>query len=743
MRLNHALLAATCAAASSLAVVCGLVVAGSFTDAVSAIEREHASEQMHLVQHALDSEKDDLNRYARAWATGEVTNRFMERPWQGASALVPSQASMISSDVDVLRLHDTDGVTRLSMERDGAYGAAAFLPLVLPREDRRWAASLNPADPKMFMAPTADGFALVALEPVRRRLDAGAHGTLVAVRLLDAETLGRIRALTGVAFEVRPLTFTPAGFEGPLGRGEVQTLALSADQLSAFAFLVDPDTRAPLALLELTAPRTALQLSISAITKAGLVGLLFGLVIVGATVMFGRRFILQPLANLTQSALNAERDGIFCAPGVMQRRDELGELGRAFERAWDTLQARSRQLDAARRHAESANEAKSSFLAAMSHEIRTPLNGVLGMAHGLRATTLAPRQAEMVDVIVDSGEALLAVLNDILDLAKVEAGRVEIESIPFDVEDLAIGAQALFTLKAHQKNLSFAVEIDPSARRSFQGDPTRIRQVLYNLLSNAVKFTETGEVRVRVWAEAHANGAARLFWQVRDTGIGMSAETQSRLFSKFVQADSSTTRRFGGSGLGLALSRGLVELMDGRITVESAPGEGATFTFSVVVEPCAAVHTPAPRAEDLTPLTAPDDGPGEGLRILAAEDNPVNQLVLRTLLAQIGIEVTIVDNGQLAVEAWQQGMFDLVLMDVQMPVCDGPTATREIRRLEAEGGLHRTPIIALTANAMAHQVEAYLAAGMDGHVAKPIRPDELFRELLSAAARGGAVEHAA
>jgi PAS domain S-box-containing protein len=383
-----------------------------------------------------------------------------------------------------------------------------------------------------------------------------------------------------------------------------------------------------------------------------------------------------------------------------------------------------RALIEAKEEAEAATRAKSAFLATMSHEIRTPLNGVLGMAQAMAAEPMAPAQRARLDVIRQSGETLLSVLNDVLDLSKIEAGRLELEAAEFDIAALAAGAQAVFQTLAEQKGVAFDVSVTRAAAGVYLGDATRVRQVLNNLISNALKFTEAGHVSVTI---GQRRGALTL--KVADTGIGMSPAEQASLFQKFAQADASTTRRFGGTGLGLAICRELAELMGGRIGVKSAEGKGSTFT----------VILPLPRLERPARKPAPREAPAHPLstdntrlRVLAAEDNPVNQLVLNTLLSQIGVHVVMVGDGVDAVAAWESGDWDLILMDVQMPRMDGPTAVRFIRAREQAQGRRRTPIVALTANAMTHQVNEYLAAGMDGFVPKPIEVERLFAALDTA-----------
>jgi CheY-like chemotaxis protein len=324
-----------------------------------------------------------------------------------------------------------------------------------------------------------------------------------------------------------------------------------------------------------------------------------------------------------------------------------------------------------------------------------------------------------------SGEALLVILNDVLDISKIEAGKLTLELIDFDLGEIIQGAHSAFAPLAHDKGLTFDVDIQ-GAEGLYRGDPTRVRQILFNLISNAIKFTATGEIRVRAKV-----GEGGLVLVVSDTGEGIAPENRPWLFTKFTQADVSTTRRFGGTGLGLSICRELAELMGGHIDVESRLGEGSTFT----------VHLNLPRVgapRELTPA-APSDRPVDaaGLRVLAAEDNAVNQLVIKTLLEQAGIEPVVVANGALAVEAWEKGVWDLILMDIQMPVMDGLEATRIIRGREAQLGRPRTPILALTADTMSHQADAYAAADMDGLVSKPIEVSSLFDALQSALTQAG------
>ena len=382
----------------------------------------------------------------------------------------------------------------------------------------------------------------------------------------------------------------------------------------------------------------------------------------------------------------------------------------------------SERLVASEQTARQSAQAMSDFLANMSHEIRTPLNGVLGMAQAMGQSQLAPAQRQRLEVVQRSGEALLALLDDLLDQTKIASGKVELEPGVIDLAALARDIE-VFAPVAESKNVDFMVAVSPQTGGQCAGDPKRVRQVLNNLVANAVKFTERGAIGVEIRHEAE-----RLMLRVRDSGVGIPADKLDRVFDRFVQVYASATRRFGGSGLGLAICRDLVALMGGEISVDSIERVGTTFTVSLPSAVVEAAPEPDP-AYDLD-----DDALDEpsNLRVLAAEDNPMNQLVLKTLLAGVGIEPVMVANGAEALKAWRSGDWDLVLMDIQMPVMDGISATRAMRRLEREEGLAHTPVIAVTANAMPHHQAEYIAAGMDHFVAKPVNLATLLHAMDAA-----------
>ena len=388
---------------------------------------------------------------------------------------------------------------------------------------------------------------------------------------------------------------------------------------------------------------------------------------------------------------------------------------------WQLKQAR--RLKAATRLADEANRSKSEFLANMSHEIRTPLNGVIGINAALARTELTPEQAKMVDLIATSGETLETLLTDVLDLARIESGHLELKAEAFDLEACLESVVALFETGTRQKALEFNLLVAPTLAGAFIGDVVRIRQVVSNLLSNAVKFTSEGSITLKA---IQADDGAVII-SVADTGIGFDAEVKARLFQRFEQADGSITRRFGGTGLGLAISRALAEAMEGELDAESVPDVGSTFTLTLnLARAPEGVVVKVNRPAQARPQEA------GAPRVLLAEDHPINRKVVELLFEGTGVELTSVENGAEAVALYEKEAFDMILMDMQMPVMDGLTAIRLIRARELADGSVATPIYTLSANAMPEHAEAAVGAGANGHLTKPIAAASLFAALETA-----------
>lgn len=396
--------------------------------------------------------------------------------------------------------------------------------------------------------------------------------------------------------------------------------------------------------------------------------------------------------------------------------------------AWTELMTAREAAEERERAAEAANLAKSQFLATMSHELRTPLHGVLGMVQALSADDLTKAQRERVQVIRRSSQSLLSVLNDLLDLSRIEAGALKPDIGEFDLEHLVRGVAAAYRPMAEKKGLAFEFEVAEADRGRYVGDAARVRRILYSLCENAVKFTQAGRITLQVDRDAE-----HVIFRVSDTGIGIASDDMAHLFDGFFQADSTLARRYDGAGIGLAICQQLTTLLGGVIEVASELGKGSTFTLKLPLELAETDAEP----DEASAGAADADRPAE-LRVLAAEDNVTNQLVLKTLLAQAGVAPTFVANGREALAAWEGQTWDIVLMDIQMPEMNGIEATRAIRLRERETGRPRTPIVAVTANAMVHQVAEYAAAGMDGVVPKPFEVSQLFRTMEQALANTNA-----
>ena len=511
-------------------------------------------------------------------------------------------------------------------------------------------------------------------------------------------------------------------------RSLTSRLVLAIVVLTGFAALVVAGSMSWLVYVVLQSPNPATEQAASLRTIA-LSAVLFSCVALTIATVIGwrlGRMITRPVLHMADAMMVMASGNLDVEPPRTHPDTEVGRMAYALE--FFRTNARERlEAEAGRRIAETLAQERSEFLAVMSHEIRTPMNGVLGMADALAHSPLSENQQQMLSVLQDSGDLLLRLLNDILDFAKMESGNTILADEPFDLSGGVRTVADLFAPEANKKGLVLTTEL-PNEPLWVSGDAARLRQIVTNLVSNAVKFTRSGGVSIQLHAAAPIDGLRRVKISVTDTGIGIPENIAPKLFQKFFQADGSSTRIYGGTGLGLSISRELARMMGGDIAVQSVAGVGSTFTLELPM--------PIPAGDAVLEVSTGALVPNRPLRILIAEDNATNRQVLGLILEMISANVTFSFDGAEAVQTYAAADFDIVLMDLQMPVMTGLEAARSIRAFESATGRQPTPILAVTANARPRDVAACSEAGMDGHVAKPVDAAHLLKTITDTIAAG-------
>ncbi len=438
-----------------------------------------------------------------------------------------------------------------------------------------------------------------------------------------------------------------------------------------------------------------------------------------------------PLYNI-EEFIQQEEKKVWLSSNLAPFRDNEGEIIGLVGISLDITERikHENELQYAKEQAEEGTRAKSEFLANMSHEIRTPMNGIIGMAEILKQTSLGKQEKENLEILISSTRSLLSLVNDILDISKIEAGKLELEIEDFGIRKMLKDIENILYIKAEEKILDYKTFINPNVPEFLRGDPSRLKQIILNLVNNAVKFTEKGFVHIFIDDLEEQADEVTIMVKVVDSGIGISDDGKKSLFQLFSQVDTSTTKNYGGTGLGLSIAKRLVMMMHGEIGYESEQDKGSTFWFKVKLEK-SSQKIVSPEPEKKKP--ASDKKPFKMLTILLAEDNEINQKIIQYSLTNAGYKVDIANNGQEAIDMYHAGNYDLVLMDVQMPVLDGFEATAHIRNIESAvlTGTHRTPIVALTANAMKGDREKCLEAGMDEYLSKPFTPTDLISIIRS------------
>ena len=707
-------------------------VAGNFVERqLRVLEVKDAFKRLDDLHHALGVLQADLSTLTGDWAQWDQLYRYTTGDYPPFTEYNLEPQSIARLRLDLFVILDIHGAPLFAKVLDVGGQSLSDIPpdlVAMLGQHGELVHAENPRTLDAGILGTSAGAFLVSSQPILDYEGKQQSGRLIMGRSMQGFVVPALSSMTGERWELVAAGEDSAG--QPYRVNGRDQLLIAGDALVGRTSLEDLWKHTAVTV-QVRMERPIESMLRNARRYLLLTGAAIGLLSCIVVLVIVRRNVIKPLEDLTGALVSVGADGtVHTRVPESAATLEFSMLSRSINAMLQQLEEQQK-MQRDRDAALEANRLKSEFLATMSHEIRTPMNGVLGMCELLQRTELNPRQRHLSDTILRSARSLLDILNDTLDFSKIEAGKLQLESAVFGPQDLMHNVTAPFVAAAQAKGLDFFVRVESDVPELVVGDALRLRQILNNLISNAVKFTDEGSVSALCTLAAVDAEHVELCFTVTDTGIGISQDAQRRVFEPFAQAERNTSRRFGGTGLGLAIVRRLVDVMRGRLGVQSEPGRGSTFWFTAVLQPAPEVVLPKAVIVD---ATGPRFSLAHAPSVLLAEDNPVNREVLTEMLEHIGCRVSAVEDGAQAVSAAMAQRFQAIVMDCQMPVKDGPTAAAEIRAMEQGSGKPRTVIIALTADATAENRQRCLDAGMDWVVTKPVSQGSL-RDLILRAVR--------